>query len=84
MARRLTKLNDAGVRAILTSEGVAAHLQSWGSRVGSRAGGAPVERVENAPGGGRLSPRARVRVYGDMRREADTGYLSAAIGGGRR
>lgn len=82
MARQKTRLNDAGVRAILTSSGVARYLQDWGGNVRSRAGADSVSRVEDSPGDARLSPRARVRVFGDMRREADTGYLSGSIGRG--
>lgn len=80
MARQVTRLNDKGVRAILTGSGTAAFLEQWGERVSSRASGTHAKRVENSPGGGRVSPRARVRVFGDLRREADTGYLSGSIG----
>lgn len=82
MARRLTKLNDAGVRHILTGAGVARFLEDWGRSAAMRAG-ASSARVQDAPGDSRLAPRARVRVFGDHRREADTGYLSGSIGRGR-
>lgn len=79
MARQLVKLNDEGVRAILTGPGVVRYLEDWGERVNRNAHGAGYGRTENSPGGFRLAPRARVRVYDKIQRMADTGNLLMAL-----
>ena len=74
--------NTEGFRSVLTSDEVVALLTAKARRVSARAPGSRVRRVNDAPGHGDTLPRARVRVYGDLQREADTGYLSRALGGG--
>ena len=77
------KFNKDGMESILTGNDARDALRAIANRISSRATGSTVEDTEDAPGEGDTFARARVRVYGNLQDEADTGYLSRALGGDR-
>lgn len=82
MAKPVIKMRSQGARALLTSDDVRDHLTALAQRVKARQG-------EGAHIWQDTTDRAAVRIgstdRGALRREADTGYLSASLdaaGGG--
>lgn len=82
MANPVIKMHSKGARALLTSDGVRDYLTALAQRVKARQG-------EGAHIWQDTTDRAAVRIgstdRGALRREADTGYLSASLdaaGGG--